>query len=329
MIKAMQRSIIAAAAFASLALVPSLARAQGTLPPVPELPANPNIIIDYVEPLDPRRLDYDPEDPKLSADDKGKLKKMMANYEALKGVRERLMESRLLERYALFLSAVKLPTTLRLRTKQCDELNAFYSRVDTSITLCYEYVVAFEARAPKETTPQGITKEDAIIGSIISTLLHETGHALFSIYRVPILGREEDAADQIAGFVMLQFGKDVALTTIKGAAWKWGSQDWNDPAYHDVHSTPQQRFYNFLCMAYGGEPDAFKSFIDIGWLPKWRVPLCASEYKQARNAFEKTVAPHLDPELTKLVQSTTWIQSGTIAANQARNGRGQQGRDPR
>jgi len=156
---------------------------------VPDLPGNPNIIIDYVEPVDPRRLDFDPEDPKLSADTKEKLKKMMANYEALMGVRERLMESRLLERYALFLSAVKLPTTLRLRTKQCDELNAFYSRVDTSITLCYEYVVAFEARAPKETTPQGITKEDAIVGSIISTLLHETGHALFSIYRVPILGR--------------------------------------------------------------------------------------------------------------------------------------------
>ncbi len=306
MIRSGLRSIRVAAALASLA--PTLACAQDA----PPLAPNPNINIDYVEPTDPRRLDYDINDPKLSAEAKGKLASMQANFEALTALRERLMKSRLLERYSIFLTALKLPTTLRLRAKQCDEMNAFYSRVDTSITLCYEYVQAFEARAPKETTPQGITREDAVIGSIISTLLHETGHALFSIYRVPILGREEDAADQIAAFVMLQFGRDVALTTIKGAAWKWGSQDWSDPAYHDVHSTPQQRFYNFLCMAYGGDLETFKRFVDYGWLPKWRVPLCANEYRQVSIAFENTVAPHLDAELAKRVQATTWLQTSDM-----------------
>ena len=134
---------------------------------------------------------------------------------------------------------------------------------------------------------------------IVGTLLHETGHALFSIYRVPILGREEDAADQIAGFVMLQFGRAAALTTIKGSAWKWANQDWSNPAFHEVHSTPQQRFYNFLCMAYGGDPDTFKQFVDVGWLPKWRAPLCAAEYQQVKLAFETTIAPQLDLDLTK------------------------------
>ena len=120
------------------------------------------------------------------------------------------------------------------------------------------------------------------------------GHAMFSIFRVPILGREEDAADQMAGFVMLQFGTDVARTTIKGAAWKWGSQDWTDPAYHDVHSTPQQRFYNYLCIAYGGNPQAFQQFVDLGWLPKWRVPLCKAEYQQVLNAFANTFDPQYE-----------------------------------
>jgi hypothetical protein len=298
-----------ALALALLLAAPAVARAQDS-----GLSPNPKITIDYMEPYDPARLDYDPADPKLSQSDKDKLGKIQRNYENLLAVRERLMKARLLERFSLFLSAVRLPTTLRLIAKQCDMLNAFYSPTDTSLTLCYEYVQAFEARAPKATTPQGISREDAIIGSIISTMLHETGHALFSIFRVPILGREEDAADQIAGFVMLQFGTDVARTTIKGAAWKWGSQDWSDPAYHDVHSTPQQRFYNYLCIAYGGNPQAFQPFINLGWLPKWRVPLCANEYQQVQNAFAKTILPHLDEEIMKKIQNTTWIQAGEIAA---------------
>src|SRR5262249_36287958 len=126
----------ATVALAALIAVPGLALAQGASP---MLKPNPNIIIDYVEPFDPARLDYDPDDPKLTQGDRDKLRKMFANYEALKAVRERLMKAHLLERYALFLSAVRLPTTFRLRTKQCDQQNAFYDRTDSSLTLCYEY----------------------------------------------------------------------------------------------------------------------------------------------------------------------------------------------
>ena len=32
---------------------------------------------------------------------------------------------------------------------------------------------------------------------------------------IPVFGREEDAADQLSAFLMLQFGKDVARTTIR------------------------------------------------------------------------------------------------------------------
>lgn len=314
MIQSTRRSLLAAAAFVALALSPAATFAQGALPP---LPANPNIVVDYIEPMDPARLNYDPDDPNLPREGKEKLAKLKANYEALKSVRERLMSNRVLERFGLFLTALKLPTTLRLRGRQCDEANAFYNRTDTSITLCYEYVQLFEARAPKETTAQGITRDDAIVGAIVGTLLHETGHALFSIYRVPILGREEDASDQIAGFVMLQFGRDVAKTTIKGSAWKWANQDWSNPAYHGVHSTPQQRFYNFLCMAYGGDPDTFRQFVDIGWLPKWRAPLCAGEYDQAKRAFEATIAPHIDFDLAKRVQATTWLETSNAPPTRA------------
>ena len=47
----------------------------------------------------------------------------------------------------------------------------------------------------------GFRREDAIVGGFVSTLLHETGHAIFHLLDIPIFGREEDAADAIAAYV--------------------------------------------------------------------------------------------------------------------------------
>jgi predicted HD phosphohydrolase len=277
-----------------------------------QLQRNPNIIIDYIEPQDPIHYDIDINDPNLDPQLKTQMQKATDQFKKLSGVRDRLKKSQLLERYSQFLVALRLPATLRLRAKQCDQENAWFDVTDTSVNLCYEYVAAMESKAPKATTKEGFTPEGTLTGMVVSTLLHETGHALFSIYNVPILGREEDAADEIAGFVMMQFGNDVALTTMKGAAWKWLSDDWTNPTYYDVHSSSQARFYNFLCMAYGGNPAAFKQFVDLGWLPQARASGCAYEYQMAKLAFDKTILSHIDLDTMKKVQSAKWFYTAEM-----------------
>ena len=299
-------SLAGVLALASFLLMPHAVLSQGA----PALTPNPNIKIDYMEPSDPIRLDYDP--AMLSQGARAELSDLMLKYRTFMAVRERLMKSRLLERFSMFLSPLRLPTTLRLVTKSCGYANATYSRADTSITLCYEYVQQFERNAPKQTTEHGITREDAIVGGIVSTMLHEIGHALFSIYRLPVLGKEEDAADQLAGYVMLQFGRNVALATTRGAAWEWLINDWTNPSYHDSHATAQQRFYNTLCIGYGAFPETFQTFVDMGKLPKERAASCAREYQQVKLAFETTVGPHLDPELAQKVLAATWLQPGEL-----------------
>ena len=113
------RMLLSAILSAALALAPGRAQAQDA-----SLPRNPNIVIDYIEPMDPARLNFDREDSSLPREIKEKLAQVQANYEAMKGVRERLMGNRLLERFSLFLAPLRLPATLRLRTRQCDEANA-------------------------------------------------------------------------------------------------------------------------------------------------------------------------------------------------------------
>ena len=174
--------------------------------------------------------------------------------------------------------------------------------------ICYEWMDATEQMAPAKVSPEGFTRQEVIVGGFVGVVLHEMGHAVSDILNLPVLGREEDAADQIAGFIMLQFGKEVARTAIKGMAFVWLTFSREDQAvYWDTHSTPAQRFYNFLCIGYGGDPATFKDLADK-WLSKARAESCAHEYQQVRNAFRKTVLPHVDQEMMKKVQSIKWLQ---------------------
>ena len=166
-------------------------------------------------------------------------------------------------------------------------------------------------------------------------MLHEAGHALFDIMDVPMFGRQEDAADQMAGFIALQFNKETARTVIKGFAYAWqleaeGGADppttlpdpsdpnyptdpeqqcWLDPlcAFSDEHGTASQRVFNTLCIAYGGDQAGFQDLVDFGWLPEQRAKTCESEYQQAKFAFEKTVLPAIDQAQMKGVQNQRWF----------------------
>jgi hypothetical protein len=102
---------------------------------------------------------------------------------------------------------------------------------------------AGRAKAAKSAEAQGFTRAEAVVGGFLMVLLHEAGHAMSDIFELPVLGREEDSADQLAAFVMLQFGPDVARTAINGAAFywltSWNGGDWFP--HFDTHSTGSQR----------------------------------------------------------------------------------------
>src|SRR5215831_5955483 len=124
---------------------------------------------------------------------------------------EVLQERRVLERMKAYLSPLRLPRTLLLKTAGCNgESNAWYEDTDHAVTVCYEYIDDVLRNAPDVTTAAGVTPQDAIVGPTIEVFLHEIGHATFDLLKVPILGREEDAADQIASYALLRLDKDLA-----------------------------------------------------------------------------------------------------------------------
>jgi hypothetical protein len=186
------------------------------------------------------------------------------------------------------------------KLSSCDgEANAWYDSEDRVITVCYEYVEEVSKFAPRKVTRDGITPEDAVIGPVVETFLHEAAHALFDVFHIPILGREEDAADQVAAFVLLQLPDDVARRMIGGVAHNLAQEAKNDrrtrvKAFADEHGLPQQRFYNLLCMAYGAKPDLFADFVKQGHLPKDRAEGCDDEFEQVEYAVSTLLGPHMD-----------------------------------
>ena len=224
----------------------------------------------------------------------------------------RLMkERRVLEKFKEFLSPLRLPRALRLKFEGCDgNSNAWYE--DDAITVCYEYFDDIFRNAPRETTPAGVTRADAILGPTLEVFLHEAGHAVFDYLKVPVLGREEDAADQFATYLLLQFAKSDARRLILGVAYTY-NLDASKPStkknpFADEHGLPAQRFYNSLCMAYGADEKLFADLIEKGYLPKERAEGCADEYDQVVRAMTKLIRPYIDETRAKRVRAKQWLK---------------------
>src|SRR5882762_10973693 len=116
---------------------------------------------------------------------------------------ERLKSRQVLESLSQFLSPLRLPHKLFLFTIECgNNPSPRYVPSNSAILLCYEFNEILDRVAPKQGQPsQGFSHDEVVVGSFIGVVLHEAGHAVFDMLDVPVFGREEDAADEMASFI--------------------------------------------------------------------------------------------------------------------------------
>jgi len=228
---------------------------------------------------------------------------------------ELLKERHSLENLGKLLSPFRLQWTLNILLTGCDgEADAMYS--DDTITICYEYIEDLQKYMPEKTTPAGIEPIDALLGPFVDTVLHEFAHALFDYLDTPVLGREEDAADQVSAYIYLQLGKDEARRLIMGTVYAYLKevQDTDAPdmeEFADEHSTSEQRAINLICIAYGADPELFGDLPGLAGVPQERVDICEEEYELISFAYETLIGPHIDPELAKKVFDRSWLPEKT------------------
>ncbi len=207
---------------------------------------------------------------------------------ALKPFEALVKEEQVLEHVQRSMSFIKLPRPLLIRFAQCNDENAWYDPDEHTVTFCYELVRHIQNIAPKG-SQAGVTRQDAILGSVYFSLFHEIGHAVIDLLEWPVLGREEDAADMIAAYAILTVDKPRRERLVRGAAWMWGQEARRErpdrSALADVHSLSSQRLFNLLCLAYGSDASTF-SFVKRD-LPSDRAARCGREFERLKFSISK------------------------------------------
>ncbi|MDH2242288.1 DUF4344 domain-containing metallopeptidase [Pseudomonas sp. GD03909] len=128
------------------------------------------------------------------------------------------------------------------------------------------------------------------------TLMHEMGHLLISELQLPVLGREEDAADHLGfmGLFLLQeeqhrddfYAKLMDVADYWRLEWQNAERSGAQVPVWDSHALDAQRFYNIACLAYGSDPDRLDWVLEVSGLPVERALYCPEEYEQVAHAVQ-------------------------------------------
>ena len=205
--------------------------------------------------------------------------------------------SRMLEGLSQLLSAgLRLPQQLTIALAECRTPNAFYDRRIRAVILCYELIDQIGDRAIDEFARKGRTEfaKEMMSGAITFVLMHELGHALVHLLQLPITGREEDVADQIATYLLL--GSPNPFYFVQGAAWFNSKRQVKYVSAHfaDEHSLDPQRKFNVVCWAFGKDPSRFYGLAQAVKLPARRASRCANEYQQMSRAISTLLGDNVN-----------------------------------
>lgn len=152
-------------------------------------------------------------------------------------------------------------------------------------------VLAFPAAPAQADALSGLSKPQRAealrfsINNSLFTLYHEVAHLLIDKMRLPVLGREEDAADNIATWMLLGQKTPQANLTLQDAAKGWMlsglryDEPFNDDDYAAGYSPDRHRSMQIVCLMVGADGAAFRRFANSYAMPPDRQHNCHFDYE--------------------------------------------------
>jgi hypothetical protein len=138
-----------------------------------------------------------------------------------------------------------------------------------------------------------------VTGNVLYALVHEVGHMLIQEMGLPVLGREEDAADQFATITGIKMGDAFSTRVLTASARGWFLSDKRNQAeniqmqFYDEHGLDRQRAYNIVCLMVGSDPEKFDALAEMTQIPPERRATCQGDYSNAMWSWGKALEPHL------------------------------------
>ncbi|MEO7097564.1 MAG: DUF4344 domain-containing metallopeptidase [Polyangiales bacterium] len=185
-----------------------------------------------------------------------------------------------------------LPGPLPINIMSCGKINAFYSNATHSISLCHElwddFITLFTTAGLDAAKAERVTR-----GVYLFTFFHEFGHALVFELGLPITGKGEDAADELATLVLAAIGAKGHEAALDAAFWfdtmvAKGSKN----PFWDEHSFNDQRSVAITCLLYGADKTRYEPLMKTRKIPAPRLAKCVRDYGQRFAAWNKLLAPY-------------------------------------
>jgi len=129
-------------------------------------------------------------------------------------------------------------------------------------------------------------------------LYHEMAHLLVDQLRLPVLGREEDAADNVATWTLLNKRTPEADKALADAAEGWlltgvayGSGKYEED-FAAAHSLDKQRAYQIVCLMVGSDDTAFRPIANEYAIGRDRQESCYWEYELVDRSLKGVLEEH-------------------------------------
>lgn len=166
------------------------------------------------------------------------------------------------------------------------------------IIMCYEIfrdAYNYFSKNPQQKSFPYQTPEANAVAATIMIMYHELGHALVALLDIPITGKEEDAVDDFAAYMLLEQHSNNAQLLEAGGHYL--ADNSNNSFYWDKHSFGNQRWANFVCIIFGSNPQKYLHLAEQTGLPESRAASCIrKEYPQKVDSWTKLIIPHLIPK---------------------------------
>lgn len=170
--------------------------------------------------------------------------------------------------------------------------NCFYTSSQHRIYMGYEmYDFLFERFKSVENEGQALRHTFLCMDFFF---YHEMGHCLVGELNLPITGREEDAADDLAAISLAEGGKyggEVAMAAAQFFEIMSRGADPKKLPFWDEHSLDAQRFYNILTVFYGSNPNRYLFLEKV--VPQRTLARSQRDFNHKQRAWDRILNQHL------------------------------------
>ncbi len=138
-----------------------------------------------------------------------------------------------------------------------------------------------------------------VVGNTLFAVYHELGHALIDLLELPVIGREEDAADGFAAVMMIPGEPDLLrdeLIIAVADGWRLQSEQAAANVGQDQlwaeHALDEQRHFAVVCWMVGSDQEGFSDLASESGMPIERVETCADDFDRMQASWQRLLASH-------------------------------------